>query len=446
MIGRILRWANSIHAHMLALALGVIITLTTLSLSILFLLHPPERTPVSVYEISRIVRGLPLVREVPIVRSREQTAEPPPLTNRTERLLSSMLATQLRVRRDDVRLYLNAGDQARFEQIAREAVLYGKEGAADPYIVGTFTAAVRHPSGGWRLITREARDPENLWRLTGRDTFLAGLLLIIPLSMWFSARLTRPIRAFAASAERLGAGLEEKPVPIEGPTEIRMAAHSLNEMQSRIARFVRERTSVVGAIAHDLRTPLSRLHFHLAAAPEPVRKAAEEEIHQMEQLIGTTLDFVDNESRPRMLEPLDLGMLVEGLVDDFADMGEDVAIVDRQSITIAGDMILLKRLFTNLIDNAVKYGDIARVSVRRDGGTAIIEVADDGPGMAEDQIVRAFEPFFRGEPSRNRKTGGVGLGLSIVQSAVQAHGGSVTLKKGTEGGMRARVVLPIPDA
>lgn len=445
MRGRITGWANSIHAHMLAMALGTIATMTAFSLSILFLMHPPERIPVSIYEISRIVRDLPLVRDTPVIWSREEAAEPRAVTDPTEKLVSFMLADQLKLPRKEVRLYLNSGDRERFAQIAREVELYGKEGAADPFIVGTFTAAIHQPSGGWRLVTRKARAPENLWRLTGRDTFVFGLLFIIPLSMWFSARLTRPIRAFAASAKRLGAGIEEKPVPIEGPTEIRMAAQSLNEMQSRIARFVQERTSVVGAIAHDLRTPLSRLHFHLAAAPEPVRKAAEEEISQMEQLIGTTLDFVDNESRPRVMEPLDLGMLVEGLVDDFADMGEDVVTVDAQSITIAGDMILLKRLFTNLIDNAVKYGDGARVSVRRDGTQAIVEVSDEGPGMAQAQLARAFEPFFRGEPSRNRKTGGVGLGLSIVQSAATAHGGTVSLESRPGGGLTARVVLPVPD-
>jgi signal transduction histidine kinase len=443
---RIANWANSIHAHMLAMALGTIFTMTAFSLSTLFLIHPPERIPVSIYEISRIVRGLPLLRDTPVIRSSEQTSEPRTVTDRTEVLVSSMLADQLGLPRNDVRVYLNEGDRERFAQIAREVALYGKEGAADPFIVGTFTAAVRQPSGGWRLVTRKARAPENLWRLTGRDTFVFGLLFIIPLSMWFSARLTRPIRAFAASAKRLGAGVEEKPVPIEGPTEIRMAAHSLNEMQSRIARFVQERTSVVGAIAHDLRTPLSRLHFHLTAAPESVRRAAEGEISQMEQLIGTTLDFVDNENRPRVMEPLDLAMLVEGLVDDCADMGEDVAIVEAQAITIAGDMILLKRLFTNLIDNGVKYGGSVRVSVRRDGGQAIVEVSDQGPGMVPAQIARAFEPFFRGEPSRNRQTGGVGLGLSIVQSAAIAHGGTVSLEPRVGGGLTARVLLPIADA
>ncbi|MBB5686362.1 sensor histidine kinase [Sphingobium boeckii] len=427
---------------MLALALVVILTMTLFSLSILFLILPRERVPVSVYEMSRIVHGLPLVREKPVIRLHEQDSAPPLSSDRTERLISDMLAAQLKMPASDIRVYLNRGDRDRYDQIAQESALYGKDGAADPFIVGTFTIALKTPDERWRLITRVARSPGSLWNLAGRYGFVLGLLFVLPLSLWFSARLSRPIRAFATSAERLGAGIEEHPVALHGPTEIRMAARSLNEMQSRIARFVRERTSVVGAIAHDLRTPLSRLHFHLASAPAPIRRAAEEEIRQMEQLIGTTLDFVENESRPRTMEPLDLGMLVESLVDDFADMQMDVAIVAPQPITIMGDMLLLKRLFTNLIDNAVKYGGGARVSMRREAGCAIVEIVDDGPGMADDQIVRAFEPFFRGESSRNRKTGGVGLGLSIVQTAAHAHNGTVLLERRVPAGLSARVTLP----
>lgn len=445
MKGRLLRWANSIHALMLAMALGVIATLTLFSLSILFLIHPSEKMPVSVYEVSRLIRGQPILRDTPVLHTSEKSDAPPAMTHASERLLAEMLAKRLQLPPGDVRLYLNSGDQMRYGQFTREIALYSRDGQVDPFIVGTFTAAVRQPSGRWRMVTREARAPGTIWNLTGQDTLLFGLLFIIPLSMWFSARLTRPIRSFAVAAERLGAGSEAAPVPVEGPTEIRMAARSINDMQARIARFVQERTSVVGAIAHDLRTPLSRLHFHLAAAPDPIRTAAQGEIAQMEQLISTTLDFVDNESRPRVMEPLDLGLLVEGLVDDFADMGQPVTIADLTPITIHGDMILLRRLFTNLIDNAVKYGDAAHITVRSEGAMAVVDVADNGPGMSQDHMARAFEPFFRGEPSRNRRTGGVGLGLSIVQSAAQAHGGHVTLATQAKGGLRASVYLPLPN-
>ncbi|MCI4592682.1 HAMP domain-containing histidine kinase [Sphingobium sp. BYY-5] len=443
MKARFLRWANSIHAHLLALTLVVILTLTAFSLFLLLSLIPPERVPVSVYEIARILKKQPLLREIPVVHEKRQAAAPLPPTDPAERLISALLARQLTLRADDVRVRLDPGDRERLGQFLQEMQLYGSDEAADPFILGTFTAAVRQRSGEWRLVTREARGGQSLWRLFGQNAFLLGLLLVIPLSLWFSVRLSRPIRAFAASAERLGAGIEEQPIPVEGPSEIRMAAQSLNEMQSRIARYVRERTSVVGAIAHDLRTPLSRLHFHLASAPASVRMAAEDEIRQMEQLIGTTLDFVDNESRPRSMDPLDLGLLVEGLVDDFADMGRDVVMTKGESITIIGDMLLLKRLFTNLFDNAIKYGDRAWVTVQRIDDMAIVDVMDDGPGMMDEQIARAFEPFYRGEPSRNRSTGGVGLGLSIVQSAVQAHDGMIALTSSVGGGLRVRVQLPI---
>lgn len=450
MIARISRWIepvtlwlNSIHAYMLGLALGLIVVLTALSYSMLSLVVPEERAPVSVYEMSRMVQGLPLARETPFVHSGMQATAPPQPADAVDRLIAAALARRLGMPASDVRVYLNEGDRERHDIIAREIALYDGDGAADPVILGSFALAVRTSPGQWRLITREARNPSTLWKHIGENTVVIGLLLSLPLSLWVSARLTRPIRAFAASAERLGAGIEENPVALEGPTEIRMAARSLNEMQARIARFVRERTSVMGAIAHDLRTPLARLRFHLASAPDSIREAAEDEIREMAQLIGTTLDFVDNESRPKRIEPLDLAMLVEGLVDDFTDMGEDVATIEAQSITILGDVILLRRLFMNLIDNAIKYGSSASVSVKREKDTAVVEVVDDGPGMSEDYIARAFEPFFRGEPSRNRRTGGTGLGLSIVQSAAAAHGGTVQLMNVPGRGISARVSLPI---
>ncbi|MGA1806353.1 ATP-binding protein [Sphingobium sp. WW5] len=438
-----LRWANSIHAHLLALALVVILTLTAFSLTLLLYFIPPERVPLSVYEIARIVHGQPLLRDEPVVHEVRQAAAPPASIDPADRLIAALLARRLALPAADARIRLDPGDRERIGQFVAEMQLYGPDGVADPFILGTFTAAIRQPDGQWRMITREARGGRSLWRLLGQYAFLVGILLVVPLSLWFSARLTRPIRAFAASAERMGAGQEEQPIPLDGPSEIRLAAQSINEMQARIARYVRERTSVVGAIAHDLRTPLSRLHFHLTAAPAPVRIAAEEEIRQMEALIGTMLDFVDNENRPRLKEPLDLGLLVEGLVDDFADMGRDVTLLGAEPVIIAGDMILLKRLFTNLIDNAIKYGDRARVRVMRDEGRAIVTIEDDGPGMEQADIARAFERFYRGEPSRNRSTGGVGLGLSIVQSAAQAHQGQVSLARALDGGLRAQVELPV---
>lgn len=439
-------WRNSIHVHLLALSVGVIASLTALSLAIFILAdHPPEGPPLSVYEMSRLVRGMPLVGPPGKISFSRQQGAPPGAETELERLFSAQLANRLGLPSSDVRVLLAERSDGRAVRVAREIQLYGPDGAADPHAWGTFSIAVRD-GNGWRIITRSALGRGYDWRLTGWYALGIGLLLILPLTLWFSRRFARPISALAASAQRMRADHAVEPIILAGPSEIRMAAQSLNEMQARISRYVRERTTLTAAVAHDLRAPLSRLRFHLASAPDPIRIAAEEEIHGMERLIEVILDFVQNDVRAPVHEPLDLALLVEGVADDLADLGQDVRIVEVQPITTMGDPIMLKRLFLNLIENAVKYGRAASIDISRDGGSAVVKVSDCGSGMTEEEIARAFEPFYRAEPSRNRDTGGAGLGLAIVKSAAEAHGGTVELANGQLGGLMAKVVLPIRAA
>jgi len=268
-------------------------------------------------------------------------------------------------------------------------------------------------------------------------------VLIVGLLAWaFSSRLARPIRAFALAAEKVGRRQQLTPVEVRGPAEIRLAAEAVNDMQRRIAGYVAERTALVGAIAHDLRTPLTRLAFLLASAPEGLRGKAEAQIAEMEQMIAATLDFVADETRVRPHEAVDLALLVEGVVDDLADTGRDVALAAAAPATVSGDPILLKRLFANLINNAVTYGERATVTLSAAEGWAAVEIADAGPGLAAQDLERAFEPFYRAEGSRNRATGGIGLGLAIVKAAARRHGGDVTLSNRAEGGLSACVRLP----
>ena len=163
----------------------------------------------------------------------------------------------------------------------------------------------------------------------------------------------------------------------------------------------------------------------------------------MERMIQATLDFVHNDARRQPPEPLDLALLVEGVVDDAADLGDDVKLVRADPVVIAGDPVMLRRLFANLVSNAVHYGKCARLSVIGEAGRAVVEVADEGPGLSAFDISRVFEPFYRAESSRNRATGGIGLGLAIVKAAAEAHGGEVTLSNRIEGGLCARVSLPV---
>jgi signal transduction histidine kinase len=212
-------------------------------------------------------------------------------------------------------------------------------------------------------------------------------------------------------------------------------------MQVRLRRYIDDRTAMVGAISHDLRTPLARIRFKVESAPPVLRESVLRDVAQMEQMIGAVLAFIRDEGAPRQREAFDLLSLLECVVDDAAGLGRDVELVGGAPVIVDGDPVGLRRLFDNLIDNAVKYGDEARVSLAEIDGAAVVEIADRGPGVAAEDLARVFQPFFRTDRSRNLDNAGVGLGLPIARATARAHGGDVELVHG-ETGMVAVVTLP----
>ncbi len=204
---------------------------------------------------------------------------------------------------------------------------------------------------------------------------------------------------------------------------------------------------MIGAIAHDLRTPLMRLSFRLDGLGSPLKEKVEADIQEMKLMISAALDFLRDQAARRSRERLDLRLLVESVVDDQADVGHDVQLLEAESAAAAlteGDPVALRRLLVNVVDNALKYGERARVRLRIQGTNAFIEVDDDGPGIPEALQQRVFDPFFRAESSRNRETGGIGLGLTTVRAIALDHGGGIELRNRKEGGLRVIVSLPLP--
>lgn len=440
------RLPDTILSRTLFVAVGTALLLTLLNLGTLFLRPPPRDLPLSTYELSRLLRGLPIAKATSGIAV-SAAAAPPTFDVRTEadRTATLALAHQLGLAPAEVRLHREETHRGRFprpaDQDRRELAAYGID-HFNPVIFGAFTAAAKLPDGRWRIAARAGQDRLQSWQAGTVATTLLSVLIVVLLAWLFSSRLARPIRAFAVAAGKVGRRQQLTPVEVRGPAEIRLAAEAVNDMQRRIAGYLAERTALVGAIAHDLRTPLTRLAFLLASAPDELRTKAEAQIGEMEQMIAATLDFVADETRARPHEPVDLALLVEGVVDDLADTGRDVALAAAAPATVSGDPILLKRLFANLINNAVTYGQRATVTVSAADGWAAVEVSDAGPGLAERDLERAFEPFYRAESSRNRATGGIGLGLAIVKAAAQRHGGDVTLRNRAEGGLAASVRLP----
>jgi signal transduction histidine kinase len=312
----------------------------------------------------------------------------------------------------------------------------------EPFIFGDFKLAVQRDDGRWTIV-----EPKPAWRFDSwqqRILLILGLsvLCVAPLAWLFARRLSGPISAFAGAAERLGRDPRAAPLALTGSAEVIAASNAFNMMQERLRRYVEDRTAMIGAVAHDLRTPLTRLRFRIEAVPDDIRPKLASDIDQMEAMIAATLAFVRDTTRPAERTKLELASLLESVIDEAAETGGQAAVERGEKIIIEGDPVALRRLLNNLVENGLKYGGAVQGRVHVEDRLAVIEIDDNGPGIPPHELDRVFEPFFRSEPSRNRETGGIGLGLAVVRSVARAHGGDVTLHNRPEGGLRARVELP----
>ncbi|WP_126174611.1 ATP-binding protein [Altericroceibacterium xinjiangense] len=309
---------------------------------------------------------------------------------------------------------------------------------------GSFVVAAELERGRWTTLSLKNDRLLEPWQQRALLWFVGTALIVCPLAYAFARHLAAPIRAFAEAAERLGKDPSARSLePLQGPAELGAAATAFNRMQARIQRYVEDRTGMIAAIAHDMRTPLMRLSFRVANAPDGIRIGAERDIAEMEAMIAATLDFVKEVSyRPERVQ-VDLTSLVLSVADDLGSTGAAITVFPSERLIVHADPSGMRRVITNLLVNAVKYGDRAEVRVLVEDASALIEIADEGPGMGEYDLNRAFEPFFRAEQSRNRETGGMGLGLAVVRTIVHQHGGEAVLANRPEGGLLARVVLPI---
>ena len=272
------------------------------------------------------------------------------------------------------------------------------------------------------------------------------------MTLWATRRLTAPVRTLALAAEGLGRDVNAAPLPEDGPLEVALASAAFNRMAERIRRFVSDRTFLVTAMGHDLRTPITRLKLRCEFIDDDeIRTRCLADLDELEAMIKATLTFGRDTSQSEPAVSLDLASLLRTVLDDAADARPEAAELivlqpgsDADHLVVRGRTLALKRCFANLVGNALNYGGNVRVTLRRGSVSpdALILVDDDGPGIPADEIERVFEPFRRLETSRSRETGGTGLGLSIARDIVRAHGGEITLSNRTGGGLRAQVVLP----
>jgi signal transduction histidine kinase len=313
---------------------------------------------------------------------------------------------------------------------------------ADRLTFAPFSASVKLADGRWATV-EPPRSLISPWQRRVLLGLVISMLLLAPLVWWMARRLTQPIRVFADAAERLGADPDAEPLTPSGPSEVRTAIAAFNEMQGKLRGHMRQRTQTIAAIAHDLRTPLTRLRFRAEQAPPAVRERMAADIEEMDALIGQAMAFVRGETTPERRERFDLATLAADCATGFAETGAEVSFSDGDALPVEADPAALRRALANLIANAVKYGGAARVRTARESDQAAVLIDDDGPGLPDAELETVFEPFHRAERSRNRETGGAGLGLTVARQAARAAGGDVTLGNRPQGGLTAKLQLPL---
>ena len=288
------------------------------------------------------------------------------------------------------------------------------------------------PDAGPRLSTRL------FWAL------LAMAAIIALLTIWAVRRVTAPLRVLSDAAEKIGRDVKAPPLVASGLVEMRIASNAFNQMQSRLRRMIENRTLMLGAISHDLRTQLTLLRLRLEAGDMTDEHSRMlKTISDMEDMLEAALSFARGEAESEPQKRVDLGALLASITDDMASAGLAVflAPLERETI-LACKPVALRRALVNVIDNAVKYGGKADVSLRTAPENVMIMVDDEGPGIPDEQIKQVSQPFYRLENSRNRETGGMGLGLAIAASIIEAHGGNLLIANRPDKGLRITFVLP----
>ena len=289
----------------------------------------------------------------------------------------------------------------------------------------------------------KARPPVQ-WFSQSWNAFLnVGLVLVVIIVLvFYVARSTvRPLSRFAAAARGFAHDLNQSPLVVSGPREVRDAIEAFNSMQQSIRSGIQERELFVAAISHDLKTPVTRLRLRAEMMTDQgLKQPVLEDLAEMQNLIESALDYLRGKSAQEPFLPLDMVALVERVAEDFSHLGA-VEVSTPETCRYQGRPKALERVLRNLVDNALKYGNRAILTLRIESPEIVITVEDDGPGLPEAELTRIFEPFYRVEPSRSKETGGSGLGLAIVQQLVLGHGGVVVAKNRVSKGLCVEIRL-----
>ena len=281
------------------------------------------------------------------------------------------------------------------------------------------------------------------WGWTFLLSFLLSALAVAAVAVLMGRRISKPMRNLAAAADLLGRGEKIDELPETGPLEIRGTVGAFNLMRGRLDRYVRDRTAMLAAISHDLRTPITslRLHAELVEDGDSRRKIIGT-LDEMQRMTEDALAFIREDMRSEGTRTVDLYALLDSVAADLADLGHELTVLDTGRVLVDCRPVALRRAFRNLLENASIHGVRATVRIARDDEGLSVVIEDEGPGIPEADLERVFEPFVRLDVSRSRERGGSGLGLAIARTIIRGHGGNILLESRAEGGLRVAVALP----
>ncbi|RON46576.1 ATP-binding protein [Pseudomonas frederiksbergensis] len=307
-----------------------------------------------------------------------------------------------------------------------------------------YALVVELPDASWLMFSAPSRS----WGLDETPRYLIVILLVLIstalVALIATRRLANPLQRFAEGARRFGSDFRAPPIDPLGPHEIRQAILAFNAMQAQLQHFIRDRTQMLAAISHDLRAPLTRMRLRGEFIDDPEQQQRLfRDVDEMQAMINSALEFFRDDARLEPATQFDLAELLQTLLDDYRDQQIEIAFNGPLRLVYFGRPLGLKRVLTNLLDNAIKYASEPAVELQSSAGQVRIKIRDSGPGIPQASLEQVFVPFFRLEGSRNKSTGGVGLGLSAARAIVLEHGGELRLRNRAKGGLEALVVLPV---
>ena len=309
---------------------------------------------------------------------------------------------------------------------------------------GHYSLLVQLTDGSWLMFSIPSRS----WGLGQWQRNLILILLVLLstalVALIATRHLARPLQQFAEGARRFGVDFRAPPIEPIGPKEIRQAILAFNAMQAQLQHFIKDRTQMLAAISHDLRTPLTRMRLRGEFIDDPdQQQRLFRDVDEMQAMINSSLEFFRDDARLEQATQFDLAELLQTLIDDYRDQAIDIAFSGPAHLVYFGRPLGLKRVVTNLLDNAIKYACEPAIELSGDDEQVTVVILDRGPGIPVESQEQVFVPFYRLEGSRNKNTGGVGLGLSAARAIVLEHGGSLTLSNRKIGGLQVNVVLAV---